>query len=235
MGPLSGALGIFSPSRVTYGYGQDVGAGLALGISESASGVATAATGLADTVTDALTIEVPELDVPPIDMPTVAPLHLAFAPIDVPPIPAPDMPVVDVPEPDPLRLAFAPVDLSPVTAALSSVTDTLTSAFRVTDQPQIFGRELGFSLVRGLDETAAPLVAATRRLAGIVTNELGAVTSATVAGGIALPQVGGLGATVGEPLKLQATINTDDTSRHPPWALDWLAQANVELRYSGEP
>jgi hypothetical protein len=121
---------------------------------------------------------------------------------------------------------------------VSVITGGLTSGLGIFSPSRVtygFGQNIVQGMMLGMDSMTQPLATSTRRLAGIVTNELGAVTSATVAGGIALPQVGGLGATVGEPLKLQATINTDDTSRHPPWALDWLAQANVELRYSGEP
>ena len=54
MGPFAGALGIFSPSKVMYGFGQNIGAGLALGIDAAGPAVAASARDLADTVIDAI-------------------------------------------------------------------------------------------------------------------------------------------------------------------------------------
>jgi hypothetical protein len=85
-----------------------------------------------------------------------------------------------------------------------------------------FGQNIVLGMIGGMDSMGGALAAATGRMTGTVT------------GGLALPQVGGISGVVGRPATLTAKINTADTSAHPPWALDWLAKGNIELRYAGE-
>jgi hypothetical protein len=77
-----------------------------------------------------------------------------------------------------------------------------------------YGRQLGLGLVQGMHSMEGAVASATGGLASAATP--------TAMGDI---PTGGA---------ITAKIQTDDTSAYPPWALDWLASANVQLRYAGE-
>ena len=75
------------------------------------------------------------------------------------------------------------------------------------------GQQLAQGMVLGMDSMSGAVSSAASRMATAATPALADIPT------------GGA---------ITAKIETDDTSAYPPWALDWLADANVQLRYAGE-